>query len=80
MNITPFKNRLENDHKFDNFDTIKGLGGKCVSTHDTGSVVLVDPKHTLKDVLYVPENSGSIVSLIDETQKIRLRFPIFGRP
>ena len=46
---------------------MKGLGGKRVSAHGSESVTLIDHhgnKHTLKNVLYVPESSVSILFLM----------------
>lgn len=75
-NITPFKSRLHNFQPFATQGTVKGLGGKRVSALGSGSVTLVDKEgntHLLSDVLYVPESSANILSLV-KMKEIRFRF------
>ena len=65
--LTPYKERFDKLIEFDDIGTVKGLGGKRVSAYGSGSVILTDHsgvKHTIKDVLYVPESEGSILSLM----------------
>jgi hypothetical protein len=65
--LTPFKDRLERYDEFDNIGSVRGVGGKRVFAYGTGSVTMTDPNgnhYTVKDVLYVPQSSGSIISLM----------------
>jgi Integrase core domain len=65
--ITPHKDRIENYRSLDRVGTVKGFGGKSVTAHGSGSVTLTDAnnvRYTIKDVLYVPESTTSILSLM----------------
>ena len=63
----PFKDRIQNYRQFENVGTVKGLGGKRVTALGSGTVTLTDEKgttYTFEDVLYVPEHSQPIISLM----------------
>jgi len=65
--IMPFKDRIRNYRSFEHVGTVKGLGGKRVTALGSGSVTLTGENgaiYTLEDVLYVPEHTQPILSLM----------------
>lgn len=66
-NLTLFKHRLHNYREFGTPGNVKGLGGKIVSAQGIGSVTLTgsnEMKYTVKDVLYVPQSTYNIISMM----------------
>ena len=65
--ITPFKERLHNYHHFKEEVQVKGFDGKPEVAVGTGSITLTDNsgnRQTLTDVVYVPECTEQILSLM----------------
>ena len=66
-NLTPFRFRLQNYRPFPQIARVTGIGGNSVSALGSGSITLTDDtghKHTIKNVLYVPDHDTPILSLM----------------
>src|SRR6202035_4439207 len=58
---------IDNYKPFANIEEVKGLGGKLVKALGSGTVTLTNSqsrKHTLQNVLYVPEVKAPILSFM----------------
>src|SRR5206468_1180324 len=66
IHLTPFKERFVKFTPYDGPQDIVGLGGMTVQALGSGNVVLHDnqqKKHTIKDVVYVPNVEFLILSM-----------------
>src|SRR5271154_3898447 len=77
-NLIPFKERLENYVEYSTQEVVKGLGGSPLYAQGHGSVTLVDEcgkQYTLRNVLFVPDAEGSIMSMMQvRRQGLDFRF------
>src|SRR5579859_6095309 len=65
--ITPFKERLHSCHQFKEKVQVNGFGGKPEVAVGSGSITLMDSygnRQTLNDVVYIPECTEQILSLM----------------
>jgi hypothetical protein len=81
--ITPFKERLHNYHQFKEEVQVNGFGGKPEVAVGSGSITLIDSygnRQTLNDVVYVPECTEQILSLMKLRRLYGAGFEEFNIP